>query len=61
MGVRKRPPYEGGTSHGDVTAFEEGVGDWPLPSRMSHPLSERLQSAWSLPYGDVLGYGDAVP
>jgi hypothetical protein len=34
MGVRKLPLYEGGTSHGDVTTFEEGVGDWPFPSRM---------------------------
>jgi hypothetical protein len=24
-----------GTSHGDVTTFEEGVGDWPSPSQMT--------------------------
>lgn len=35
MGVRKRPPYEGGTSHGDVTTFGEGVDDWSLPPQMT--------------------------
>jgi len=32
-----------GTSHGDVTTFEEGVGDWPSPSQMR--MDQRVTDA----------------